>query len=189
MANEWKFQHAPDDTVITQVVSGAHVTSSGVANGRAIPVVFVESDSENKVNELIHIHKGIDNGNCSSQWGMTLKRDKPFLHLSFTLPQKLNLMIYFDVVKYGLLVDQILYSQCMYLAVGEPDCSLSENIDCEKILLELPETVFASEWEILYPKMFCKHLRKKYGTSKKDALAHLEKMRNQFEYVKKMRLN
>lgn len=189
MASEWKFHHTPDDTIITQVVSGAHITSSGFANGRTIPVIFVESDSENKIKELIHIHKGIQNGNCNSQWGMPLKRDRPFLQLSFTSPQKLNLMIYFDVVKFGLLVDQILYSKCMYLAIGEPNCSLSENLDQEKILLEIPDTGFGSEWEVLYPKMFCKHMKKKYRTSKKDALSHFEKMRSQFEEVKKLRLN
>ena len=189
MAHEWKLGQLPDNVLLSQVVSGAHISSSGFANGRTIPVVFIEADSENRVKELIHIHKGIDNGNCNSQWSINVKRDRPFLHLSFTSPQQLNLVISFDVVKYGLLVDQILYSQCMYLAVGEPNCSLSENIDCEKILLEIPETGFASQWERLYPKMFCKHMKKKYGTTKKDALAHLEKMRSHFEYVKKMRMH
>lgn len=49
--------------ILTEIVASATIANAGVANGRNIPVIIVESDVDGKIDDLIDIHKAVEKEN------------------------------------------------------------------------------------------------------------------------------
>lgn len=85
----------------------------------------------------------------------------------------------FHIASQGSLVDLILYSRALYIQPGVPGDRLSQTMEEEKIIVEIPQTGFELYWD----KMWEKHLIqdfKKRGLSRKEAkLAAKDFMQNQ----------
>lgn len=177
-----------DDEIITKVVSSATIASAGIANGRNIPVVIVESDNKNKINDLLKAHESVKNGNCASQFGFIEGYQYAMLILDFSLPIEITIVLLFDVIKQGITVDQILYSKCMYLMTGDEKTKFSLNMDKPRILLEITTEGFQPHWNKIYKKKYSKYLKKKYSVTKKDSEKLFDKIRKEHETLKKIRM-
>lgn len=188
MKNKWRLKTTETEAIIAQVVNTAALSSRGVANGRNVPVVILHPDEESKIDSLISVHSGIPNGNCKSQWGCTFNRNTIFLHLEFTNPIAAKIIIPFDTIKNGLTIDQIIYAQCLYLMTGESGTSFSQNLNKERILLEVPSREFANEWKRIFKKKYCSHLKKTLHISRKTAECVFDKMQFELNYVTKLRV-
>ena len=188
MKNMWKFKVAKKDEIIASVASTGSVSSTGIANGRMVPVVMLQSDEGKIIETAIKAHMGIENGSCQSQWGCTTDGNTIILSLEISSPVAVKIMIPLDIIEKGATVDQIIHTQCLWLMTGEPGMRLSENLNKERILLEIPSREFASEWRRIYKKKYCNHLRKTYKMSHKAAEEVFEKLQEEFSCVKKMRM-
>ena len=111
----WKPESAKADDIIATVVNTAALSVAGVANGRTVPVVILQPDDENKIDAVITAHSGISEGNCESQWGCSYDRNTILLHLEFTEPVALKIIIPLDITHNGATIDQIIHTQCLYL--------------------------------------------------------------------------
>lgn len=183
----WKPKSVKADDVIATVVNTAALSVAGVANGRTIPVIILQPDEENKIDAVINAHSGISEGNCVSQWGCTNDRNTILLHLEFTEPIAVKIIIPFEIIRNGATIDQIIHTQCLYLMTGNPEMKLSQNLRKERILLEVPSREFTDEWRKLYKKKYCKHLRKTHHISAKAAEEVFNKLQDEFSWIKKMR--
>lgn len=188
MSNQWKLQRGNSIDFTVSCVTSALISSTGVANGRNIPVVIVKTDPKNVIDDIISIHETIPCGHCDSQWGMTVDRKKVLLSLEFKDPIECKFLIAFDFLKYAAVVDQIIYSQCMYLMTGTPGMKLSENLDKDRILLEIPSESFSEEWERIYRKEYVKYLRQKYQISRKESIEIFDKLKKELNDIKTLRL-
>lgn len=188
MKSKWKFRAAKEDDILTTVVNTGALSAYGVANGRTVPVVILQTDREKKIDAAINAHIGISNGNCDSQWGRTCDGNKILLRLEFTVPVAITLIIPFDIISNGATIDQIIHTQCLYLMTGDPGMKLSQNLHKERILLEIPSREFVDEWRRLYKKKYCKHLKKTYHISSSAAEEVFEKIQSEFSCVKKLRM-
>lgn len=148
----WKLKSVKADDVIATVVNTAALSVAGVANGRTIPVIILQPDEENKIDAVINAHSGISEGNCVSQWGCTNDRNTILLHLEFTEPIAVKIIIPLEIIRNGATIDQIIHTQCLYLMTGNPEMKLSQNLCKERILLEVPSREFTDEWRKLYKK-------------------------------------
>ena len=184
----WKPESAKADDIIATVVNTAALSVVGVANGRTVPVVILQPDDENKTDAVITAHSGISEGNCESQWGCSYDRNTILLHLEFTEPVALKIIIPLDIIHNGATIDQIIHTQCLYLMTGNPGMKLSQNLRKERILLEVPSREFADEWRKLYKKKYCKHLRKTHHISSKAAEEVFDKLQDEFSCIKKLRM-
>lgn len=176
------------EDIRTEVVASAAIANVGVANGRNIPVVIVEDDVDAKISNLIATHEAVVNGSCSSQWGMTEGNEYAILILSFSTPVEEKVILFFDVIKYGILVNQILYSKCMYLMTGDKETKFSQNLTSPRILLEVPCDDFEKEWKKIYKKEYVKHLKKEYKLPKKVAEEVFDEIHDQMDIIKKLRM-
>lgn len=183
----WKIKSARAADIAT-VVNTAALSAAGVANGRTVPVVILKSDEANKIDTVINVHSGISGGNCESQWGCTYDRSTILLNLEFTDPIAVKIIIPLDIVQDGATIDQIIHMQCLYLMTGTPGMKLSQNLNKERILLEIPSRDFADEWKKLYKKQYCKYLRKTHHISSKDAEEIFDKMQDEFDCIKELRI-
>lgn len=184
----WKLKSANADDIIATVVNTAAFSTTGVANGRTVPVVILQSDSESKIDAVIDSHFGMSEGNCQSQWGCTNDRNTILLHLEFREPVAVKIVIPLDIIHNGATIDQIIHTQCLYIMTGTPGMKLSQNLRKERILIEVPSREFADEWRKLYKKKYCKYLRKTHHISSKTAEEVFDKMQDEFSCIKKLRM-
>ena len=188
MKSNWSKKEKIADMTPTMVMACSTLTIQGVANGRTIPVIFVEKDDENKIETAINLHKNVKQGICSTQWGATEDNKYVLLFLKFSLPTETNIVLMFDILKHGYIVTHILKMQCLYLAMGDEGSKLSENMDAPKILIEVKNEEFLEEWYKIFQKEYTKHLRKKHGLSKKEAVDIFEKITKEISIIEKIRL-
>ena len=188
MKNLWKPKLAEEGTIIASVTGTAALSVIGVANGRTVPVVIIQPDEEKIIDAAINAHSGISGGTCESQWGCTYDRNTILLHLEFTTPVAVKIIIPLDIIGNGATIDQIIHTQCMYLMTGEPGTKLSQNLRKERILLEVPSRDFVNEWRKLYKKKYCKYLQKTHHISSKAAEEVFDKLQEEFSCIKKLRM-
>lgn len=188
MHKQFEFFHPNSNEIRTNIVASSVVATSGVANGRNIPVVVVEDKSNNKIEEIIATHEFVPDGHCNSQWGRGLANNKEIvLKLEFDNPIIRTVIIYFDIIKFGIVVDQILHSQCMYLMTGNKDTKLVDDFNKNRILIEIPVYEFKDEWKSIYKNRFVKYLRKKKNLSKKEAQKIFDSMQQETSILKSFR--
>lgn len=149
MGSKWKLvgaHHQREWTPVRIVGEGA-VAGSGVADGKMIPVLIVDTSQRPDIDELVRVHEHLPPGDASSQWGQ-LKgtKDSVALVLSFTRPSAVVVILNFDLRAHGGSVDLILASRALYLQPGREGDRLSTTLRHKKILVEVPETGFSEYW-------------------------------------------
>ena len=171
------------------VAASSAITSIGVANGRNIPVVFVPSDANKKIDDIISFHENVKDGNCITTWGLTTNKEYAVLYLDFQDPIKQRVILFFDIIKFGIVVEQIMHSQCMFLTIGDENSKLSLCMNQKKLLVDVFCDDFKDVWSIVFKDKYAKYLRKKYKLSKKQSLEYFDKILEEWDILKKFRLN
>lgn len=179
--------------LILRVVASSTIACSGIADGRNIPVVFVESDERNKIDSILTMHEIVKEGNCESTWGIADDKKNAILILDFKDPIEQKVILLFDIIKFGIVVSQIIYAQCLCLMVGNESSKLSLCFDDKNIFIEVPIDTFETNsfvtvWNATFRKTYAKHLKKKYNLTMKVALEKFDKMKEEFEIIKTIRM-
>ena len=149
MKNNWSKSEKITDNIYSVVKACSALTIQGIANGRTIPVLYIENDEENKIANTIEFHKTAKQGACSTQWGITDDYKYALLFLKFSLPTEVPIVLFFDILKFGHVVTHIIRMQCLYLAIGDENSKLSENMDSHKILIEVKNNDITSMIDLL----------------------------------------
>ena len=98
-----------------KVEASAAVASAGIANGRNVPVVFVKSDENNRINNIISMHKTIKEGNCECSWGVTNDNKNAVLILDFKNPIEQKIVLLFDIIKSRILCPIHLFDHFLHI--------------------------------------------------------------------------
>lgn len=183
-----KYKSTPNEIRLLVTASSA-IASVGVANGRNIPVVFVPSDDDKKIDNIVSLHENIKEGTCFTSWGITADKKFAVLHLDFQVPVKQKVILFFDIIKFGIVVEQIMHSQCMFLTIGDEASKLSLCMGNKRILIDVCCDEFKDEWSDIFREEYAKHLKKKYKFSKKDALECFDKILKEWDILKKFRMD
>ena len=155
------------------IVEDGLLSNLEMGEGRMIPAIVIKSiRGENRLQELINVHKDTPPGDVIVNWGKPTNRlfrnDKIYLHIQFVQPVELVLQIEFKVKEHYSLIDAITQSRGLFLGLGEKGEKVSMKIqEGEMISLEVPDTGFDSKWN----KMLNDNLRKKFkrqGVPKKQ---------------------
>jgi hypothetical protein len=161
--------HTLQQTKPLRIVADAAIATSNFGEGRLIPLVIVDTTRRPDVDELIRIHEHIDPGDVESQWGKLKNSEGSVaLILSFKRPSELTVIIDFDIVKQGILVDQILASKGLYIQSGRDGDRFINNPEAKKILAEIPDRGFLKIWDQLFHSNIVKYMRGK-GLSRQQA--------------------
>lgn len=152
------------------IVSDAGVATQGTADGRIIPVIILDTSLRPDIDDMVKAHKLIDAGDAKSVWSVPsrLNINKITLVLTFIKPSRCVILIQFDIVKQGGVVDQIIQAQGVYIQPGKKGDRLSSTIDNDRILVEVPSKHFRKEWDKILHKALVKDFKKK-GLSRNDA--------------------
>lgn len=152
-----------------RIINDAAVATVGVGDGRLIPLVIIDSVERPDIEELVRVHECLPPGDVRVQWGELKSGPGGIaLLLTFTRPVEALLVLNFDIVRQGGVVDQILSSRALYLQAGREGDRLSNTLDAKRILIEVPETGFSKTWDGILFKYLVKDFRRK-GLPKQQA--------------------
>ncbi len=159
----------PRETRPLRIVADAAIATTILGEGRLIPLVILDTSDRPDVEELIRVHQHLPPGDAECQWG-TLDRfkQKVALLLTFKRPAEMVVILEFDIVKQGILVDQALIAKGIYLQSGRDGDRFITNPDAPKILVEIPDTGFHDFWNRVFHDHIMKRMRKR-GLGRKQA--------------------
>ena len=145
-----------------RIINDAAVATVGVGNGRLIPLVIIDSAGRPDIEELVRVHEHLPPGDVKVQWGDLKSAPGGIaLLLRFTRPAEVLLVLNFDIVRQGGVVDQILSSRALYLQPGREGDRLSNTLDAKRIRIEVPETGFSKTWDGILFKHLVKDFRRR----------------------------
>ncbi len=171
-----------------RIVSDAAIATGNVGDGRLIPLVIIDSSKRPDIEELVRVHEHLPPGDIKVQWGsMQNAPDSVGLILRFIRPVEALLVLNFEIVRQGVIVDQILSSKALYLQPGREGDRLKNTFDAKKILIEVPETGFSETWKKTYFKHLVKDFRGK-GLSKSQAKEATKEVMEQWRRIGSSRL-
>ncbi len=152
------------------IVSDAAVATRGLADGRIIPVLIIDTSFRPDIEDMIRAHKHIGAGDAKSVWSIPSRFDKSriFLVLTMIKPSRCVIILEFNIARQGGVVDQIIHAQGLYIQPGKEGDRLSSTIDNERILVEVPSRHFRKEWDDILRKAITKDFQRK-GLSRNDA--------------------
>lgn len=155
------------------IISDASISARGVADGRLIPHIIVDTANRPDIENMILTHIYQHSGDVNTYWYKTSKWkwkwQKVGLLLEITNPNRCIIRLEFDLTTYmSSVVDQIVYAEGLYLQAGRQGDQLAHTIDTPRILIEVHTQSIKSDWE----KLFCKSITaclRKTGKSKQEA--------------------
>ena len=135
---------------------------SGVADGRAIPVIILDTSDRQDVDEVIRAHEHFGPGDATTIWSpRRWPRDRTLrLIIAFQRPQRCVIVLHFDTVAQGGIVDTIVQNELVYLLPGRPGDRLSSSMQTGRVLIEVPSAHFAVRWNLLMREQLAKSLKK-----------------------------
>lgn len=172
----------PEELIPVPIVADAAVATVQVKGGILIPVLLIDTSSRPDIEKLVRLHTlHHHTGECKSGWGYpdatkNVDLKKINLILQFLNPSKCTVILEFDILKQGGVVDQIVQAEALYLQPARPGERFGNNINREKILVEVPSKNFAGEWNVMFDSVLKEDIRKK-GLDRKEAQEFVRKFK------------
>lgn len=162
------------------IVGDGAIGHPDIGDGRIIPVIIVDCESNPQIYELIRIHEHTPPGDVRVTWGRDLLGKKHVhLKLEFEQPLRCEARIAFPLAKYSEFVDGVIRSRGIYLQPLQSGARVSEGLGKPKILIEIPDTATFPEWrKILRDTVEKKYRRQGASRAEVQVLteAHLERL-------------
>jgi hypothetical protein len=145
-----------------KVIADGAIGTRGMCGGRLIPVVIVDTTRRPEVDELIRLHTAVETpGDVNFQWGGIDGHDHlVVLCLTFCRPLEARLIIQFEIVRQGCLVEQILFAKSLYIQSGREGDRIKTDVNAPKVLIELPDVGFKRVWDSIFREHLERYFRK-----------------------------
>lgn len=171
------------------IISDAAVATRGLANGRIIPLLIIDTSLRPDIEDMIRAHKHIEAGDAESVWSIPSRFDKSRISLVLTIikPSRCVIILEFDTARQGGVVDQIIHAQGLYIQPGKEGDRLYSTIDNERLLVEVPSRYFRKEWDNIFRKAITKDFQRK-GLSRNDAKIATESFIKEWRQVGSSRM-
>ena len=145
-----------------KIVGDAGIASAIIGDGRLIPAVILDTTERPDIAEYIRVHRFVAEGDVNSQWGRpeTLP-GSVVLILRVDRPVELEILIEFEIVRHGVLVEQVLMSKGIYIQAGKEGDRVKHDVDAPKVIMEIPDMGFRPFWDKLYFKYLTAGMRER----------------------------
>ena len=152
------------------LVVGDAAIAGETAEGRMVPLLILDTSERPDIDEIIRVHSYLSPGDVTSNWGSIDRNpDLVGLVLDFVRPMATRVAICFSIEKQAILVDAALRAKAMYIQSGRPGDRYIHDPDRPKLIIELPEGEFHSEWEAIFLNRMTNYFSRKLKLSKKRA--------------------
>lgn len=185
--DKWIVNKDFSSKVCLELVSDASITSLHIANGKTIPLVILDTTNHQDIEEAISFHSSVQHGHVKTIWGKSTDNKVTCLAVTLIDPVPKEFVIAFDTQKQGGLIDLVVTSQLLYIQPGKPKDRLSNTMDAQRLLVEVPSAHFAEEWKKIFDKIMTKYFKKK-GLSKKNAKRAAIDLHDEWGIIRDFRL-
>jgi hypothetical protein len=174
--------YKPEEASPVPIAGDAAIAQHGMGEGRMIPLLILDTTKRDDIDELIRIHEHLPPGDVNSQWGrIEHRRDRAIsLILQFLRPSRATIIIEFDILRQGILVDQMLLSQGVFLQAGRPGDRFVNTLDAPRILVNVPKGEFTEIWDEMFQKRITVEMRErglKRAEAKRASRQYIEELR------------
>jgi hypothetical protein len=185
--SNWKFDKEILKKIHLDIVSDASITSMHIANGKNIPLIIIDTTNHQDIEQAISFHKGVEYGSVTTRWGKSINDKIITLTITLKSPVPIDFVVAFDIQKQGGLIDLIINSQLLYIQPGRQKDRLSNTMNSQRIMIEVPSTHFSDEWKKIFTKVTIKYFRSK-GLSKKAAKNAADNLYNEWGIFREFRI-
>jgi hypothetical protein len=174
------------------IVSDGAVATQGTADGRIIPVLIIDTSLRPDIEDMIQAHKHIGAGDVKSAWSVPsrfniININRISLVLTIIKPSRCLIIIEFNIVPQGGVVDQIIQAQGVYIQPGKEGDRLRTTMDHDRILVEVPSKHFRTEWDKILYNALAKDFKRK-GLSRSDAKIASKNFIKEWRNLRSMRI-
>lgn len=158
----WVLRDFPNhEAAPLKVVADGAIGAEGIAGGRLIPVLILDTRSRPDFEENVRLHKGAGLGDVKSTWMVMPGVSDACLLLEFSGHAKVNVVIAFEVGTQYLLVDQILRAKAVLLQIGKPGDRVKDTFGVQpSISVEVNGEWPSNIWENILTRAFIKSYKK-----------------------------
>lgn len=171
------------------IVGDGAIATTSWADGRLIPVLIVDCENRSDLSDIIKSHSELPPGDVTIRWAKHIfKKKEVYLLIEFSKPSVVDVFLAFNIEKQGVLVDAILMANALYLQSLDAGKKVIDGINKRKILIEIPDTGYYSEWDKLYTSALIRKF-KKNGFRKPEAKIAAEQHKNKVRELWQTRMN
>lgn len=170
MKRSWIRYSSPREAETVPIVSDAMIGTVAVSDGRMVPLIILDTADRPDIDDVVRAHQYFTSGDSTSTIGFPTRwRHKIVcLGINFVQPQRCGIYLEFDIVSQGVIVDQIIQNEMLYIQPGRPGDRLRDDIDAPKIMVEVPFRNFAGVWDVAWREALGRDFRKR-GLSRREA--------------------
>lgn len=166
-----------DRFLIVPVLADAAIAGAGVAEGRLIPVLLLDTSSRPEVAELIRVQNHLPPGDVSAQWGkIEGDDDSVLLSLRSLQPIDVAVVLVFSIEEQAMLIDAIVTSGAVYLQAATPGDRLVTTMDANRMMVEVAASDFQPIWDKLLQERMLTVMAKRLGVSRRKARPAAEQL-------------
>jgi len=171
------------------IISDGAVATKGFGDGRTIPVLIIDTSKRPDIEDLVHAHQHLGSGNVESSWSKPSRFNARNLRLvlSFSKLCQCVVILEFDILRQGGVIDQIINAEGVYIQPGRDGDRVSTTIDKPRLAVEVHSKYFKSEWEQIFLKCLTKKF-KKDGLTQKNAKQAAKEFLNQWRQTFSFRM-
>jgi len=171
------------------IVWDAVVAVQGIASGRMIPLVIIDTTRRPDIDEMVRLHEHLGPGDAATAWSKPSRwnDDRIRLIVQVMKPTKCTIILEFDLARWAGTVDQVVTAQGVYIQPGRNGDRLVTTPDKPRILVEVPSREFQKEWERIFHKAAVKEFRRR-GMNRASAKQAAERFVTQWRTSLAVRL-
>lgn len=153
--------NAPHEAMPLSIVADGAIATEALGEGRLIPLIIVDAHNRADIVEIVRIHQHTGQGDVGAQWVQIEGRPGTVsLVLRFIRPAEATAIVEFDLGQnQGVLVDQILSANGLYLQCGVEGDRLRDDVQRPKLVIEVPDTGFKKDWDRIYKRHWVERLK------------------------------
>lgn len=189
LVNKWSTNVIPRTTEVIDVVRDSSISTVGVADGKNIPLLILDTSDHPDIESAISMHKYSDEGKVSTIWGKSLNGKQIILSVEIIEPYFVSFNLIFDSLKKAALIDLIISSQLLYIQSGTREDRIEHTLNNyeNRLLIEVPSSHFQNEWLNIFMKVQEKHF-KKLGYSKMESKKLSKELYNEWGLLRDLRM-
>jgi hypothetical protein len=148
---------------VVQLIADGAISTPAFAEGKMVPVAILDTTQRPDLDLLFRSHAHVPPGDALTQWvGLNESFNSVGLVVKFIRPSELKFVVQFDLEKHALLIDQAIFSSCIFLQSGKPGDRLANTYYSrvsKRIFVEIGAGGFESKWEEIWTKMLYKKFK------------------------------
>lgn len=145
------------------------ISSKGIADGKMLPVIFLDTTNRKDIENLLKNQEELGSKTGSIETAIAKKtrfnNKVLLLMLMFKEPIECNVIVEFEIEKYGFGLDLIIKNQGCYIQSSIKGDRLSTTMGEPRVLVEVHSQEIRKEWRKIYFESIVKKFKKK-GMSK-----------------------